>query len=59
MEFKPTTIATHNENMQFKTAYKHAVYMHYNPNMEQELYHIKNDYIDTIITSEHRLPIRF
>jgi DNA-directed RNA polymerase II subunit RPB2 len=59
MEFQPTTLETYNENMKFNTAYKHAIDRHYYPNREQELYHIKNDYIDTIITSEHRLPVRF
>jgi DNA-directed RNA polymerase II subunit RPB2 len=59
MEFKPTTKETYNENMTFNTTYKHPLESHYYPNREQELYHIKNEYIDTIITKEHRLPVRY
>jgi DNA-directed RNA polymerase II subunit RPB2 len=59
MEFNETINETYEENRKFNTTYKLPTASHYYPNREQELYHIKNEYIDTIITKEHRLPVKY
>jgi DNA-directed RNA polymerase beta subunit len=59
MEFKSNEGEIVNENLKFNTSYKYPLQSHYYKDKEVQLYHIKNEYIDTIITKQHKLPIRF